>query len=121
MWLGTDGIYHHSVRKFGHSDFGYGYESTSHIESVCGNLKNIIKRIYYPIPNNNFVLFLKEAEFRREISGFANNIKWQNFVDIILAILIFKIYILSINISNFRGLPFNKRQSPWNNIKFFYK
>ena len=82
MWLGTDGIYHHSVRKFGHSDFGYGYESTSHIESVCGNLKNIIKRIYYPIPNNNFVLFLKEAEFRREISGFANNIKWQNFVDI---------------------------------------
>ena len=66
---------------------------------MWGNLKNIIKRIYYSIQNKNFVLFLKEAEFRREISGLANNIKWQNFVDIMN-------YINNIEVKNLYSLDY---------------
>ena len=63
-----DENYTHRVRKRAKGDFGNGLESMSHIESIWGNLKSIIKNIYYSIPSNNFILFLREAEFRRSIS-----------------------------------------------------
>ena len=38
--------------------------STSHIESIWSQLKSILKNIYYIIPHQNFILYLREAEWR---------------------------------------------------------
>ena len=46
------------------NDFGFGLESTSHIESIWAQLKASIKNIYKSIPNVNFLFFLKEAEWK---------------------------------------------------------
>ena len=37
----------------------------SHVEQLSNNLKSIIIKIYFYIPNNNFVLYLRESEWRR--------------------------------------------------------
>ena len=37
-WLANDINYTNSPHSHGHGDFGYGLDSTSHIESVWGNL-----------------------------------------------------------------------------------
>lgn len=44
-WIDADNNYLHSVHNHGHGDFGTGYQSTSHIESVWGILKALL-RIY---------------------------------------------------------------------------
>ena len=36
-----------------------------HVEQLWNNLKSIIKKIYFYIPNNNFVLYFRESEWRR--------------------------------------------------------
>ena len=60
--------YTHESHHQGGGDFGIGLPSTSHIESVWANLKNLITSIYGIIPKKNyFILFLKEAEFRYNI------------------------------------------------------
>ena len=51
----------------GGGDFGIGLHSTSHIESVWANLKKIITSLYGIMPKKNFILFLREAEFRYNI------------------------------------------------------
>ena len=56
--------YIHDIHLHGGGDLGYGLNSTSHIESICGQKKAIIKNIYYIIPNKHILLFLREAEFR---------------------------------------------------------
>ena len=65
-WLddANSGYIHH-VHNHGHGDFGIGFDSTSHIEQIWGRLKNLIKNIYYSIPHDHFVLYIREAEFRR--------------------------------------------------------
>ena len=60
-----DSNYVHEVHRHGpNGNFGFGYHSTSIIEGAWGTLKSIIKRIYGYIPADNFILFLREAEFR---------------------------------------------------------
>ena len=49
---------------------GYGIDSTSHIESLWSNIKSLIKSFYTVILSENFVLFLKEGEFRRNVKKF---------------------------------------------------
>lgn len=44
------------------NDFGFGLESTSHIESIWAQLN--AKNIYKSIPNVNSLFFLKEAEWK---------------------------------------------------------
>ena len=56
--------YSREVHIHGASDFGLGINSTSHIESICSQLKATIKQIYYIIPHENFILYLREAEWR---------------------------------------------------------
>lgn len=56
-----------------HSNFGYGLDSTNHIESLWSSLKALIKSIYTVIPKDNFSLFFLEAELRRNIKKFNNN------------------------------------------------
>ena len=60
--------YIHSKHNHGAGDFWEGYDSTSHIESVWNQLKNYIKSMYTIIPSDNFILYLKESEFRRNIN-----------------------------------------------------
>ena len=46
----------------GQHDFGFGIESTSHVETIWAQLKMEIKTIYKTIPGFNFLYYLKEAE-----------------------------------------------------------
>ena len=41
-----------------------GSHSTRHIEGVWGTLKQKITKLYGKIPDDNFILFLRETEFR---------------------------------------------------------
>ena len=38
--------------------------STIYIEGVWGTVKNYIKKMHNSIPDENFILFLREGEFR---------------------------------------------------------
>ena len=82
QWAGYIWINHpnsgyiHSVHNHGHGDFGRGLESTSNIEQLWAHLKGIIKNIFYIIPHKQFILFLREAEFRRNIKDFNFREKW---------------------------------------------
>ena len=67
-WLSNPGSgYYHHVHTHRHGNFGAGSDSTSHIEQLWAQLKNIIKNIYHTIPIENFILFLRESEIRRNI------------------------------------------------------
>lgn len=82
-WTDEYDNHNHSVHNHGYGDFGMGNESTSHIESVWGNLKNLIKNFYYSIPSTNFILFLREAEFRHSIASFSASNKWKVFTEVL--------------------------------------
>ena len=69
----ADNGYIHHLHNYRHGDFGEALGSTSHIEQLWNNLKSIIKKIFFYIPNNNFVLYLRECEWRRNQKKFANN------------------------------------------------
>jgi transposase-like protein len=71
-WLNDpDSGYEHSVHNHGHGNFGEGMDSTSHIEQLWHNIKQNITSIYKIIPSENFVLYLKESEFRRNTKKFS--------------------------------------------------
>ena len=60
--------YDHEVYVHGpDGNFGFGQHSTSHIEGTWGTIKSYIYRIYNKIPDVNFILFLREGEFRYRI------------------------------------------------------
>lgn len=63
----------HSVHNHDHGDFGADEDSTSHIEQLWHNLKHIITSIYYIFLSEKFILFLREAEFRRNTKKFSRN------------------------------------------------
>ena len=77
-----EGYIHYS---FNHSlgNFGSGLLSTSRIESVWGELKAILKKIYSTIRSNNFIYFLKESEYRRSIKNLDRIGKLENFSTVI--------------------------------------
>ena len=77
---GSDNV--HTVHNHGHVDFVHGQESTIFIEQVWLQLKSIIKNLYYSIPNSHFILFLREAEFRRNINSLNYQQKWANLTDV---------------------------------------
>lgn len=82
-WIDINDLcYVHAVHNHGHGNFGHGQESTSYIEQVWSKLKYIIKNIYYSIPNSHFILFLREAEFRRNINLLNYQQKWDNLTDV---------------------------------------
>ena len=70
------------MHNHGHGDFGRGLESTSNIEQLWAHLKGIIKNIYNIIPHKQFILFLREAEFRRNIKDFNFRQKWTELIDV---------------------------------------
>ena len=56
--------YSRDIHIHGGGDFDLGVNSTSHIESIWSQMKAILKHIYYIIPHQNFILFLRETEWR---------------------------------------------------------
>jgi len=69
-WLDNNAYgYHHVKHNHSEGSFGYGIFSSSIIENTWANLKEKIKRIYHQIPNKNFIIFLREAEWRRNMAN----------------------------------------------------
>ena len=62
-------------------DFGLGSSSTSHIESLWSQLKALLKNLYYIIPHKNFILYLREAEWRIKNKDKNINAKIKEFFD----------------------------------------
>ena len=55
--------YTHETFSHGpNGNFGFGVHFSNQIESVWSTLQAYIKRIYIIIPDDNFILFLREAE-----------------------------------------------------------
>ena len=82
-WISLpNSVYTHIRYVHGHGQFGYGDESTSHIEQLWSVLKTIFKRIYVTIPSNYFNLFLREIEWRYLISIKNDTEKLKELLDI---------------------------------------
>jgi len=64
-------------------NLGHGLDSTIHIESLWSILKSLIKNTYNIIPHEDFILFLKESEFRRNTNHLRSQEKWNEFLEII--------------------------------------
>ena len=76
----NDSNYVHEVHS---GNFGFGVHSTSIIEGAWGTLKGILKRIYGYIPADNFILFLREAEFRFILSKVSHKEKESKIIDML--------------------------------------
>lgn len=61
---------------------GHGLDSTIHIESLW-SIEKLIKNTYNIIPHEDFILFLKESEFRRNTTHLRSQEKWNEFLEII--------------------------------------
>lgn len=59
--------YHRYRHNHGGGDFGFGIQSTSHIESLWAHLKDKIKNTYHVIPGKNILKFIKEAEYKYKL------------------------------------------------------
>ena len=78
--------YFHHVYNHGQGQFGEGIDSKSHIKQLWHNIKIIIKTIYYIIFSINFILFLREAKWRRNHRKFKNINEIKSFKEEILYI-----------------------------------
>ena len=65
----------------GQNDFGFGIESTSHVESIWGQLKAQIKSNYYTIPNIDFLYYLREAEWKLKVKNLSFQEKLNDFME----------------------------------------
>ena len=63
-FLNNNPSYYHITHIHGGGDFGFGIQSTSHIESLWAIIKAKIKSIYKVIPNSNLMKLVKEVEFK---------------------------------------------------------
>ena len=68
----------------GQGDFGYGLESTSHIEGLWANLQAIIKNTYRVMPHRNLLKFIKEAEFKFKLRNLNAELKMKELFDVYL-------------------------------------
>ena len=72
-WTGYDYLddpesgYQRYRHNHGGGDFGFGIESTSHIETLWAHLKAKIKSTYNVMPAKNLYKFIKESEFKYKI------------------------------------------------------
>ena len=65
--------YNRIIHIHEYHDFGYGAESTSHVKSIWGDLKQKLHSFYVAVKSDTFILFAKEMEFRKKISQRNNN------------------------------------------------
>ena len=76
-------VYEHKVFNHVTGNFDRGQYSISHIEHTWNHIKQEIRQIYGSILNQNFVYFLREAEFRLNISKLSNEDKLKIFRNIL--------------------------------------
>lgn len=74
----NSGFIHHQYNH-GRGDFGYSLDSTSRIEGLWAEIRAIIKRLYNTVCSDNFIYFLREAEYRRLIKNLTNDQKLEYF------------------------------------------
>ena len=58
--------YNRIIHIHGHHDFGYGSESTFHVESIWGVLKQKLHSFYVAVKSDNFILFAKEMGLEKK-------------------------------------------------------
>ena len=63
----------------GQRDFGFGFDSTSHVEDVWGILKQELKNLYVKIRFHNFLYYLWESEFKYKYRNLSNEKKLEQF------------------------------------------
>ena len=86
-WLGYSFLndvnsgYIHSIHVHGQNDFGFGLDSTSHVESIWGILKHELKSLYTTIRYHNFLYFLREIKFKYKYRALSNEKKIEKFFD----------------------------------------
>lgn len=66
--------YTHIKHNHGAGSFGFGIQSTSHIESIWSQIKSKIKATYNTIPNKNILHFVREAEYKILLKKGADNL-----------------------------------------------
>ena len=71
--------YIHDVYNHARGNFGSGLSSTSRIEGLWGELKALLKKIYTRVNSDNFLYFLREMEYRRNIKSLNAEKKWKTF------------------------------------------
>ena len=74
--------YRHITHNHSIGSFGVGSNSSAYIENSWANLKDKIKKLYYNIQNSNFILFLKESEWRRNNIYKSKSEKIKDIIDI---------------------------------------
>lgn len=99
-----DSGYTHETFVHGpNGNFGFGVHCTSQIESVWSTLQSYIKRIYNIIPDENFILFLREAEMRYRFSNKSNKdieIEFKEIMEYLFNSADFELYNLEELINN---------------------
>ena len=71
-------------------DFGYGRDSTSHIESIWGQIQSLLKETYHSVPGKSFLSFVREIEFKLKTRHLNSEEKIINF---------FECYTTTLNVS----------------------
>ena len=68
VFLNNNISFTHEEHLHGGGDFGYGTASTSYIEGLWNFIKKMFIRIYYIMPRFHLLLYLREIEFRINVS-----------------------------------------------------
>jgi len=74
--------YSHIKHVHGHRDFGFGIQSTSHVESIWEQIKSKIKESYHIIPPNNSMLFVREIKYKIKTKDMDSDQKIKKFFEI---------------------------------------
>ena len=74
--------YNHIRHILGHRDFGIGIQSTLHVGSIWVQIKSKIKESYHVIPPKNFMLFVREIEYKIKKKDIQSDQKIKNFFGI---------------------------------------
>ena len=80
-FLNNNPSYNNICHILGGGDFGFGIQSTSHIESLWSQLKSNIKSCYHVIPNKNLIKFIREVEFKYNSRYKTNEDKIKNLFE----------------------------------------
>lgn len=101
--LPDSGYTHETFVHGPNGNFGFGVHYTSQIESVWSTLQSYIKRIYNIIPDENFILFLREAEMRYRFRNKSNKdieIEFKEIMEYLFNSADFELYDLEELINN---------------------